>query len=63
MNIPPENSKKEVKTLYQTIAEECKVTPRYVGQIARGEKVLKFGKKGLKVKEALEKFFKSNKNE
>lgn len=49
------------KTIYQIIAKECNVTPRYVGKIARGEKKPKYGKKGLKVKEALNRFNYSSK--
>lgn len=56
-----QNTGSPPKTIYQIIAEECNVTPRYVGKIARGEKKPKYGKKGLQVKEALKRFKYSSK--
>jgi hypothetical protein len=48
-----EKAKKKFKTVYQMVAEKHGVTARFVGIIARGERVPKRGK-GLEVKKDLD---------
>ena len=54
MNTLPEKISIQEKTLYQIVAKQCSVSPRYVGMISRNERIPKRGK-GLKVKAALDK--------
>ncbi|MDB0602609.1 XRE family transcriptional regulator [Tenacibaculum maritimum] len=53
MSTNSENNKNEPSTLYQIIASQFGVTPRYVGKIARNERTPVRGV-GLEVKKAID---------